>query len=62
MTSKAYILRVRLTESQLNRIKNNAQSKGYKTVSSYIRELALKYDQYTEEMISKIYDKLIKNR
>ena len=50
---------VRLTKNQHERVKNNAESKGYKTISSYIRSLALEHDLGFVKKFDEIYTKLI---
>ena len=49
---------VRLTRSQHDRVKNNAEAKGYKTISSYIRAIALEYDLGFEKRLNEIYVKV----
>ncbi len=54
-------LQVLVTSEQLERIKNKAVSRGYKTVSSYIRSIALEKDLVTEKRIEEIH-RIIKKR
>jgi len=44
-------IRVRVTKDQLDRIKLNAQAKGFKSISSYMRYLCLEYNQHVESKI-----------
>jgi len=44
-------IRVRVTKDQLDRIKLNAQAKGFKNISSYLRYLCLEYNQHVESKI-----------
>lgn len=39
---------MRVTKDQLDRIKLNAQAKGFKNISSYMRYLCLEYNQHVE--------------
>jgi len=54
------LLVVRLTKNQKERIKVNAEAKGYKTISSYIRALALEQNMNFEDKFNEMYNKLIK--
>ena len=42
--AKTRYIQVRLTNNQYERICNNAQAKGYRTLSSYLRHVALDRD------------------
>lgn len=50
---------VRLTKNQHERLRNNAEAKGYKTLSSYIRAVTLEYDLSLEKKFDDIFDRLI---
>jgi len=50
---------VRLTKNQHERVRTNAEAKGYKTISSYIRALALEQNMNFEDKFNEIYNKLI---
>ncbi|MBL7055037.1 hypothetical protein ISS05_04735 [Candidatus Woesearchaeota archaeon] len=52
-------LMVRLTRNQHERIRMNAEAKGYKTLSDYIRTLALEHDLDFKEKVDKIYCKVV---
>jgi len=58
MNNGRYLM-VRLTKSQHERVKINAQAKGFKTVSDYIRSLALERDKVFEERFNEMYEKLV---
>ena len=45
----------RVTASQYERIKNNAQAKGHKTMASYLRDTALNKSLIFEERFMEIY-------
>ena len=49
----------RVTKNQFERIKVNAQAKGYKTISQYVRSLMLEHDLVFEKKFDEIYQKLI---
>lgn len=51
---------VRVTKDQLDRIKQNASAKGYKTLSQYIRHLALEKDMAFEKKFNELYSKIVK--
>ena len=44
-------IRVRVTKDQLERIQMNAQAKGFKTVSGYLRSLCLEHNRLIEDKI-----------
>ena len=46
-----HTFRFRITKSQFEQIKQDAKSKGYVTVASYLRDLALKRNNLIEEKI-----------
>ena len=56
-----HVFKFLVNKEQLNKIKNNASAKGYKSISAYLRELALNKDIRFEEMLIEIYNKVIKN-
>jgi len=51
----ARTIQIRVTPEQHQRIKNKAQSKGYATVSSYVRALALEKDLLFEQRFEELY-------
>ena len=51
---------VRVTKSQLERIKNNTEATGYSTISAYLRSLALEHDSTTQAKIHEIYQVVVK--
>ena len=52
------IVKVLVTKNQKERILQNANIKGYKTVSSYIRDLALSKNQFFEDKLKEIIRKI----
>ena len=50
---------VKLTKNQHDRLKNNAEAKGYKTISSYIRAVTLEHDLSFEEKFDELYNTLV---
>lgn len=50
---------VRLTKGQHERIKNNAEIKGYSTISSYIRSIALVNSLNFEMKINEVHNRII---
>jgi len=44
-------VKIRVTRNQLERIKTNAQAKGFRSVSSYVRYLSLEYNLRVENTI-----------
>ena len=52
---------IRVSKLQYERIVNNAQAKGHKTVSNYIRSIALGFDMLTETKIQKIFEAVVEN-
>lgn len=48
-------------EEQLVRLKQNATLKGHKTLSSYLREVALNKDDRFVQMIWEIHNQVVKN-
>ena len=49
------VIKFLVNEDQMKKIKSNASLKGHKTVSSYLREIALEKDIKVENMIHRIY-------
>jgi len=58
---KSENLLIRMTTYQRERIRNNAESKGYKTLSSYMRAMALDHDSNIHRKIDEIHKKLIES-
>ena len=50
---------VRVTKNQHERIKNNAEAKGFKSVSAYVRSLTLEHDLSFERKFNELYTKVI---
>lgn len=55
------VISVRVTKNQHERVRNNAFAKGFKTVSAYVRSLALENDLIFEQKFNEIYNKLVRN-
>ena len=53
-----HTIMVRVSKSQHERVRNNAEAYGYKTISGYIRALALQHGLVFEDKINKIYQKI----
>lgn len=45
------LIKAKVTKNQFDRIKLNAQAKGFKTIAGYMRYLSLEYNQYLEAKI-----------
>ena len=50
---------VRLTKTQHERIKIDAEAKGYKTISQYIRSITLEHDLSYQKKFDEMYHKLV---
>ena len=48
-------IRIRMTDSQYERILNRSRAKGFNTISSYIRNLALEKDFFIEDKLMEMY-------
>lgn len=53
--SMTKIMQIRVSKSQYERIRNNAEAKGYKTIAAYMREQALSKDLVYERKFDEIY-------
>ena len=53
---KTHFIQIRVSRDQFERIRNNAGSKGYVTVSAYMRDLALEYGMITEKKIFEMHN------
>jgi len=53
--SKTRIIQIRVSRMQYERIQLRKESKGYLSLSQFIRDLALKEDLSTEKMIREIH-------
>jgi len=47
-------IEIRLQKSELERIRHSAESKGYSTISAYIRAITLEKDLFTEHSLIEI--------
>jgi len=61
MTNNKVVI-TRVTKNQHERIKINAQAKGFKSVSDYLRTLALEKDLIFEKKFNELYDKVINGK
>jgi len=53
---------IRVTNTQYERIVNNALAKGYKTISDYVRNSILGFDLLTETKIQKMFEVIVENK
>ena len=53
------VIAVRVTKDQHERIKLRAQAKGFKTVSSYVRDSLLGRDLAFEDKFNRLYDRIM---
>ena len=53
-------LQIRLSSEDYERIRNKAQARGYKTLSSFMRHLALERDLLFEQKFDEIYGIIVK--
>jgi thermostable 8-oxoguanine DNA glycosylase len=56
-----HIVKFLVDREQLARLKANASAKGYKTLSAYLRNLALDRDIAFEKMIIEIHREVVEN-
>lgn len=59
---KNRIIIVRVTKAQHERIANNAEAKGHKTISDYVRSSILGFDMITETKINKIFEVIVEKK
>lgn len=52
---KTKLLQIRLSANEYERIRNNTHAKGYSTIASYLRAVALEKDLFTETKIAEIH-------
>lgn len=60
MDSKTRYIQVRVSPEQYERIRNNAQAKGFKTVSSFIRNILLEKDLLFEQKFGRMYEIIVR--
>ena len=58
MTNNKVVV-TRVTKNQFERIKINAQAKGFKSISDYLRALALEKDIVFEKKFDDIYNMIV---
>jgi len=51
---KTHIIKFRVSDDQCQRIKNAADRRGYKTLSAYLRKLALDHENSREQWLDGI--------
>ncbi|MFH1917088.1 MAG: hypothetical protein ABIJ21_07540 [Nanoarchaeota archaeon] len=59
---KNRVIMIRVTNTQYERIVNNALAKGYKTISDYVRNSILGFDLLTETKIQKMFEVIVENK
>ncbi len=52
---KTRLIQFRVSGNEYERIRNNAHAKGYSTIASYLRSVALGKDLFTETNITEIH-------
>ncbi|HIH39128.1 TPA: hypothetical protein HA219_00160 [Candidatus Woesearchaeota archaeon] len=57
--SKTRYVQVRVNQDQLERIKNNASAKGYRTISHYARDLMLEKNLFFERKFEEMYQEVL---
>jgi hypothetical protein len=57
--AKVYAIQVRTTRHQYEQIKNNAQLRGFSSLSSYLRYMALDRDAAVEQKVREIHEYLL---
>ena len=60
MTNRKCLV-VRLTKNQHERLRSNAEAKGYKTLSSYVRAVTLEHDLSLQKKLDEIYSKMMES-
>lgn len=58
--SKTRYVQVRVSHDQLERIRNNASAKGYRTISHYARDLMLEKNLFFERKFDELYEAVMK--
>jgi hypothetical protein len=56
-----YVVQVRMSKQQKERLLLAMQNSGHKTVSGFIRSVVLEYDLSTQKKIDEIHECLLKN-
>ena len=59
---KTKLIQFRVTKYQYERIRNNTESKGFRTISAYLRETALNKDLAFEKKFQEIYEVIMKKK
>ncbi len=58
---KNHVVKFLVNHDQLSRLKSNASVKGHKTLSSYLRNIALERDLTFEKMLMEIHREIVRN-
>lgn len=58
---KTRVIKFLIDEDQYERIKVNASLRGHKTISAYLRDLALRHDLRFEAMLTEIHREVVRN-
>jgi len=57
-----HLLKVRLTNNQKERLRLDAEAKGYKTISDYVRSHMLEHESVFLKKFEEMYDKVVGNQ
>ena len=58
--AKTRFIQFRVNQNQYERIKLNAQARGFANMSSYLRDLALSKDMIFERKLNEMYEVIVK--
>jgi len=56
---KTRSINVRLSKSQIERVRDNADAKGYKSIAQYARSKMLEHDSANERKLDEIYKEIV---
>ena len=59
---KTRLIQFRVSRLEHERIYNNARAKGFRTISGYIRHIALNRDLVFEKMFNEMYEVIMKKK
>ena len=57
--AKTRSINIRLSKSQIERVKANADSKGYESIAQYARSKMLEQDSVNERKLDEIYKEVV---
>ncbi|MFH1134234.1 MAG: hypothetical protein V1735_07155 [Nanoarchaeota archaeon] len=60
--SKNHIIQIRVSTTQFDQILGNAQAKGYKTISDFVRMSILSLDTAMERKIHRIFEAVVEKK